>query len=123
MKEVVHSNNVSHQKIWQTVQAIPYGKIASYGQIADLAGLPGRARLVGKALGKVPKNGWRGEQVPWFRVVNSQGKISFPIENENFIRQKERLQDEQIVVIGSRIRLADFQWQPDLAELLFKLDF
>jgi len=123
MKKNVNNHNVSHQKIWQTVQAIPYGKIASYGQIADLAGLPGRARLVGKALGKVPEDGWRGERVPWFRVINSQGKISFAIESESFTRQKEHLQDEQIVVIGNRIRLADFQWQPDLAELLFKLDF
>ena len=78
---------------------------------------------MGKALGNVPKNGWQGERVPWFRVINSQGKISFPVENENFTRQKELLQDEQVVVIGSRIRLAEFQWQPDLAELLFKLDF
>lgn len=123
MKEIIENHNVNHQKIWQTVQAIPYGKVACYGQVADLAGLPGRARLVGKALGNVPKNGWQGERVPWFRVINSQGKISFPVENENFTRQKELLQDEQVVVIGSRIRLAEFQWQPDLAELLFKLDF
>jgi methylated-DNA-protein-cysteine methyltransferase-like protein len=119
----VNNYNVNHQKIWQTVQAIPYGKIACYGQVADLAGLPGRARLVGKALGNVPENGWRGERVPWFRVINSQGKISFPVESDNFVKQKGLLQDEQVVVIGSRIRLADFQWQPDLAELLFKLDF
>ena len=43
-----------YQRIWQTVLQIPAGKVASYGQIADLAGLPGRARLVGKALGKAP---------------------------------------------------------------------
>lgn len=115
--------NPNYQRIWQTVQAIPYGRIACYGQIADLAGLPGKARLVGKALGKVPDDGWNGEKVPWYRVVNSVGKISFPVENENFNVQREYLQDEQVVVIGNRIKLADFQWQPDLAELLFKLDF
>jgi len=123
MKPIANNNKINYQKIWQTVQAIPYGKIACYGQIADLSGLPGRARLVGKALGTVPKNGWQGKTVPWFRVINSQGKISFSTESENFIKQKELLQDEQVVVIGSRVRLADFQWQPDLAELLFKLDF
>jgi len=115
--------NPNYQRIWQTVQAIPYGRIACYGQIADLAGLPGKVRLVGKALGKVPDDGWNGEKVPWYRVVNSVGKISFPVENENFNVQREYLQDEQVVVIGNRIKLADFQWQPDLAELLFKLDF
>ena len=98
------------------------GKVACYGQIADLAGLPGRARLVGKALGTVPKNGWRGQTVPWHRVVNSQGKISFAPGSEHFELQRDFLQDEQVVVLGARIKLKQFQWQPDLAELLFVLE-
>ena len=115
--------NPHYQQIWQTVQLIPQGKVACYGQIADLAGLPGRARLVGKALGKVPNDGWHGQKVPWFRVINSQGKISFPLGSEYFDKQKHHLQDEQVVVIGSRIKLKDFQWQPDLSEILFSLEF
>ena len=114
--------NVNHIKIWQTVQAIPIGKVACYGQVADLAGLPGRARLVGKALGAVPSNGWRGRKVPWYRVINSQGKISFAPGSEHFERQRNLLQDEQVVVIGVRVHLKTFQWVPDLAELLFVLD-
>jgi methylated-DNA-protein-cysteine methyltransferase-like protein len=114
--------NPHYQQIWQTVQAIPVGKVACYGQVADLAGLPGRARMVGKALGFVPKDGYKGQPVPWYRVINSQGKISFPLGSENFQRQRDLLQDEQVVVIGVRIKLKTFQWQPDLAELLFKLD-
>jgi methylated-DNA-protein-cysteine methyltransferase-like protein len=114
--------NVNHIKIWQTVQAIPLGKVASYGQIADLAGLPGRARLVGKALGAVLNDGWRGREVPWYRVINSQGKISFAPGSEHFERQRGLLQDEQVIVIGARIHLKTFQWQPTLAELLFTLD-
>jgi len=114
--------NEKHIKIWQAVQAIPLGKVACYGQIADLAGLPGRARLVGKALGSVPKHGWRGHAVPWHRVINSQGKISFAPETDNFRQQRNLLQDEQVVVIGGKIKLKDFQWQPDLAELLFLLE-
>jgi methylated-DNA-protein-cysteine methyltransferase-like protein len=115
--------NPHYQRIWQTVQSVPYGKVACYGQIADLAGLPGRARLVGKALGKVPAIGWKGRSVPWYRIINSQGKISFPVESELFTNQRSFLQDEQVVVIGSRVKLKDFQWQPDLAELLFELDY
>lgn len=115
--------NVNYIRIWQTVQLIPKGTVATYGQIADLAGLPGRARMVGKALGKAPKNGWNNYSVPWFRVINSQGKISFPPDSEYFLKQKAWLQEEQVVVIGARIKLAEFQWQPDLAELLFKLEF
>jgi len=110
-----------HIKIWQTVLAIPAGKVACYGQIADLAGLPGRARLVGKALAAVPANGWHGQAVPWYRVINAQGRISFAGGSENFARQRDLLQAELVVVIGARIKLKDFQWQPDLAELLFVL--
>ncbi len=113
--------NEKHKKIWQTVQAIPYGKVACYGQIADLAGLPGRARLVGKALGAAPKQGWRDQAVPWHRVINAQGKISFAANSEHFQQQKKLLQDEQVVVIAGKVKLSDFQWQPDLAELLFVL--
>ncbi|MEJ1364888.1 MAG: MGMT family protein, partial [Candidatus Sedimenticola sp. (ex Thyasira tokunagai)] len=51
-----------HQRIWQTVQLIPRGRVAGYGQVADLAGLPGRARMVGRALGQAP-----GEMaLPWY---------------------------------------------------------
>jgi methylated-DNA-protein-cysteine methyltransferase related protein len=119
-------NNIikpQYRQIWQTVQAIPMGKVACYGQIADLAGLPGRARLVGKALGYAPSTGWQGQSVPWYRVINSQGKISLAVGSEGFERQKQLLQDEQVVVIGARIKLAEFKWQPDITELLFKLDF
>ncbi len=124
-----NANNVNklikpqYMQIWQTVQLIPQGKVACYGQIADLAGLPGRARLVGKALGKVPEFGWQGREVPWYRVLNSQGKISFPVGSEYFEKQKQLLQDEQVLIIGSRVKLKEFQWQPDLAELLFSLEF
>ena len=115
--------NPLHVRIWRTVQLIPVGKVACYGQIADLAGLPGRARMVGKALGYVPKEGWQGKSVPWYRVINSQGKISFPQGSEYFVKQRDFLQDEQVVIIGSRIKLKEFQWQPDLTELLFTLEY
>ena len=117
------SVNPLYARIWQTVQTIPYGKVACYGQIADLAGLPGRARMVGKALGKVPEGGWKGRSVPWFRVINSQGKISFAVSSEYFERQRGCLQEEGVMVIGCRVKLKDFQWLPDLGELLFGLEF
>ncbi|WP_440873757.1 MGMT family protein [Thalassotalea sp. PLHSN55] len=113
----------NEKRIWQTVQAIPFGRVACYGQIADLAGLPGRARLVGRCLASVPKQGWQGKAVPWYRVINSQGKISLPAGSEGFIRQTQLLQDEQVVVIGNKVSLKVFQWQPDLHELLFHLDY
>jgi methylated-DNA-protein-cysteine methyltransferase-like protein len=115
--------NPIYGQIWQTVQLIPIGKVACYGQIADLAGLPGKARLVGKSLSYIPKEGWKNKPVPWQRVINSQGKISLPISSEAFMKQKQLLQEEQVVVIGAKIKLKDFQWQPDLAEILFFLEY
>jgi methylated-DNA-protein-cysteine methyltransferase-like protein len=61
-----------YRKIWEMVSRIPRGKVATYGQIAALAGQPGQARLVGYALHRLPE----GSKVPWQRVVNSRGEIS-----------------------------------------------
>lgn len=112
-------SNEQYHKIWRTVLAIPAGKVASYGQIADLAGLPGRARLVGKSLGYTPD----ALEVPWYRVLRSNGQIAFPRGSEGASRQTGLLQEEGVVVLNNRVRLREFQWQPDLAELLFKLEY
>ena len=115
--------NSNYLIIWQTVQLIPQGKVASYGKIADISGLPKRARLVGKALAMLPKNNRYAEQVPWHRVVNSQGRISLPQASDSYQHQKEQLLQEQVVVVGNKINFSIYQWQPDLAELLFKLSY
>lgn len=108
-----------YEKIWKTVCMIPAGKVACYGQIADLAGLPGRARLVGKSLGFVPEK----LDVPWYRVLRSSGQIAFPQGSEQAARQTGMLQEEGVVVFNNRVKLKEFQWQPDLAEMLFKLEY
>ncbi|WP_260681530.1 MGMT family protein [Aliiglaciecola sp. M165] len=109
----------NYERIWQTVLAIPAGRVATYGQIADLAGLPGRARLVGKALGYAPTN----MAVPWFRVLRSDGKIAFPPGSEHAVKQIGRLQEENVAILKHRVHLKTFQWQPDLSELMFKLRY
>ncbi len=115
--------NLHYQRIWKVVQQIPAGKVSTYGKVADLAGLPGRARMVGKALGFVPENGFQNKEVPWFRVVRSSGQIAFPIESSCFNEQKERLMEEGVFVKGTRVKLATYEWQPNLAEFLFNLSF
>lgn len=102
------------QKIWDTVSKIPVGKVASYGQIADLAGLPGRARLVGKVLGYAPKK----LKLPWFRVLRSSGQLAFAAGSAEAEKQKGFLQEEGIVVLNNRVKLKQFGWAPDLGELL-----
>ena len=106
------------QKIWQTVLQIPAGKIANYGQIADLAGLPGRARLVGKTLGLAPDE----LQLPWYRVMRSGGQLAFAAGTPQALAQQQLLLAEGVVVRNGRVA-KEFWWQPDLAELLFKLQY
>lgn len=106
------------QKIWHTVLQIPAGKIASYGQIADLAGLPGRARLVGKTLGLAPDE----LHLPWYRVMRSGGQLAFTAGTPGALEQQQLLLAEGVIVRNGRVA-KEFWWQPDLAELLFKLQY
>jgi methylated-DNA-protein-cysteine methyltransferase-like protein len=105
-----------YHRIWQTVQQIPAGYIASYGQIADLAGLPGRARLVSKALQASPN------PLPWHRVVRSNGQIAFVAGSKEALSQIQLLRAEGVQVQGHRVA-AQYKWQPALADLLFRLQF
>jgi len=110
----MNSQQQRANRIWQVVQAIPAGRVASYGQIADLAGLPGRARLVGKVLGQAPKQ----MRLPWFRVVRASGQLAFAAASVQAQEQKGLLQQEDVVVLGNRIKLDKFGWRPDLSEIL-----
>lgn len=98
----------NQEKFWQVVGLIPEGKVATYGQVAQLAGLPNMARAVGRTLSKLPDD----TQLPCFRVINAQGKISFPADSSSFLEQKNRLEREGVVFINGKIKLADYQWQP-----------
>ena len=90
--------------VWQIVFAIPKGKVATYGQIATMAGLPEQSRMVGRILSRLPKE----SKIPWHRVINSQGKIS----NPNPARQQQRLEADGITLINSRVQLTLHQWKP-----------
>jgi len=100
------------------VALIPEGQVTSYGKIADLAGLPKRARLVSKALKAAPAD----LKLPWYRVINAQRKISFPIASPGYTKQRELLAQEGILFVGKSIDKKHL-WHPDLATLLWQLDF
>ena len=102
--------------ICERVRSIPKGTVATYGQVADMAGLPRRARLVGKVLRELPN----GSDVPWYRVITAAGVIAFPLGSDAHRRQAARLRDEGVVVVQGRIALRRFRWQPSLDELLWK---
>ena len=96
------------ERIWQVVLAIPEGLVASYGQVADMAGLPRQARFVGRALGMLPP----GHQVPWHRVIRTNGQIAFPQGSEIYEEQKNRLVEEGVEVVGGRVSMVRFRWVP-----------
>ena len=101
-------NLTLRQRIFTIVKEIPKGYIATYGQVANLAGLPGYARVVGQTLSKLP----RDTQLPWHRVISAAGKISVLEDSESFLEQKKRLLNEGITFTKTRINLKEYQWQP-----------
>ncbi len=99
-----------YEQIYRVVRQIPPGKVATYGQVAALAGIPRQARQVGYALFQVAP----GSDFPWQRVVNAQGKISYsPFREGNDDFQQQLLIDEGIVFDpDGKIDLQQYQWQP-----------
>jgi methylated-DNA-protein-cysteine methyltransferase-like protein len=97
------------RRIWRQVERIPRGRVATYGQIAELAGLPGHARQVGYALAALPE----GSSTPWQRVVNARGELSARSEFDAAPRQRLRLLEEGVVFdAAGRIDLKRFRWRP-----------
>jgi len=90
-----------YRRVWNVVAGIPPGCVLNYGEVARLAGLPGRARLVGRALGLAP----RKMKLPWHRVVNAQGRISFKPGGAKHRAQRQRLEAEGVVFVDDAIDL------------------
>lgn len=97
-----------NQRIWQVVALIPRGHVATYGDVARHAGLPGAARRVGYALRQLPT----GSRIPWHRVINAQGRISLPAGSEGEYNQRERLAAEGVSVRKGKISLREYRWRP-----------
>jgi methylated-DNA-protein-cysteine methyltransferase-like protein len=104
------------RRIWETIQDIPCGCVANYGQIAEIAGIPRGARQVGYALRHAPK----GVALPWHRVIQSSGKTAFDQNSHAFRVQCDRLAEEGIVMRNGRVDMKRYRWEPDLDELLWK---
>ena len=80
------------QSLFTNLLYVPAGHLVTYGQLSKMAGYPNHARHVGKLLSRLPND----TKLPWFRVINGQGKIS--LRGSGFIRQKELLENEGIRV-------------------------
>lgn len=97
----------SYRRIYAAVRKIPRGRVATYGQIARVAGLARHARQVGYALSALG-----GDEVPWHRVINAKGEISPRGEPGFEERQRALLRKEGVTFTRERkVRLAKFQWK------------
>ncbi len=98
----------TYERIYRVVRRIPKGRVATYGQVARLAGMPGHARQVGYALNALAE----GSDVPWQRVVNARGEVSKRSEPGCEMIQRELLEAEGIRFDGrGRLSLSRYQWQ------------
>ena len=107
-------SNEALEAIWQAVRKIPRGHVATYGSVARVAGLPGRARLVGHALKVAPAK----MRLPWHRVVGAGPRISFPRNTRQHAEQSRLLRSEGLAVRSGRVlrrsadTLDEMLWKP-----------
>jgi len=94
--------------IYSLIASIPRGHVASYGQIAGMAGLPRHARLVGRALRETPE----GMDLPWHRVVNHAGAISARNARSSERDQRHLLEAEGVRFRGERVDMRRHRWEP-----------
>ena len=103
--------------ILAVVARIPRGRVTTYGSVAARAGLPGRARLVGKVLRELPT----GKRVPWHRVIAAAGRIALPASSPSRQRQIERLQREGVFVVHGRVDMERHGWSAAAGDDLDRL--
>jgi methylated-DNA-protein-cysteine methyltransferase related protein len=101
----------AYDAIYAVVRQIPVGRVATYGQIAELADLPRQARLVGYALYRITPD----LEVPWHRVINAQGEISeSPFRHGDDQLQRVLLEQEGVQFSArGKVNLRQYRWQPD----------
>ena len=104
-----------YRSVWKVVSEIPAGHVLTYGEVARLAGLPKAARRVSQALRRAP----RQMELPWHRVINAQGKISFPENSSGWKRQKDRLEDEGVIFLNGKVNLEQFGYRGAVDRLVW----
>ena len=105
-EEKARAQEERRQRIWLVINAIPPGRVCSYGEVARLDAIA--ARQTAWALRYLP----RDTRIPWFRVINSQGKISMPEGSRGYREQRDRLLAEGVTFSDSgRISSSAFWWR------------
>ena len=115
---VIAANNPAWEAIYAAVERIPIGCVSTYGAVAQVAGLPRRARLVGTALRSLPTS----RRLPWHRVITASGHLAFPENSDAYAKQRSRLAREGVRMIRGRVDLDRHGWPQEsktLDELLW----
>jgi methylated-DNA-protein-cysteine methyltransferase-like protein len=101
------TENKTHLRILSVVRRVPYGRVATYGMVAELAGFPRQPRLAGYALRHAD------DSVPWHRIVNARGEISPRAQSDSVHLQRKLLEMEGITFNeAGRIDLKRYRWRP-----------
>jgi methylated-DNA-protein-cysteine methyltransferase-like protein len=102
------------KRVIKAVEQVPYGKVASYGQIALMVGVPRAAIQVGGVLNKLEGK----YSLPWWRIINNKGRITIKGSKYNALEQKELLQKEDIVVTKDlTLDIEKYRYRPTPDEL------
>ncbi len=94
--------------LYSTLMLVPYSKVVTYGQLAELAGLGRAARWVGRTLSQLPE----GTRLPWHRVLASGGRISLPLGTVSGDEQRARLRSEGLSIVNNRVDMQRHGWRP-----------
>lgn len=96
------------EALYLVLAQVPVGKVVSYGQLAQLAGLGRAARWVGRCLGQLPDN----TSLPWHRVITAAGRLSLPPGSVSGTEQRARLREEGISLSNDRVDIRRHGWRP-----------
>lgn len=107
---MVHESSDLYDRIYSIVRSVPYGKVATYGQIAQMIGMSSGARMIGWALNAVPVQD--RVDIPCHRVVNRLGELSGKMHFETPYIMRERLEAEGVTFIGEAVDMKVHLWIP-----------
>lgn len=100
--------DIRRTALYSTLMLVPSGKVVTYGQLAEFAGLGRAARWVGRTLSQLPE----GSRLPWHRVVASGGRISLPLGTASGDEQRARLRCEGLRIVNNRVDMVCHGWRP-----------
>lgn len=102
------SHEARREALYAVLAQVPAGKVVSYGQLAEMAGLGRAARWVGRTLSQLPN----GSRLPWHRVVAAGGRLSLGAASVSGVEQRARLRAEGVLVHNDRVDIRRHGWRP-----------